>query len=466
MEERAELLRAIPAVDVLLRRREIADLAREISPTLLARWVREAVEGARREILEGRLRREDLEATLASLPARLAGRSRALHGNPLRRVINATGIVVHTNLGRAPLAAGAIEAMGAAAAVYSNLEYDIERGERGSRGAHLGEVAAVLFPGKGLLAVNNNAAAVLLVLNTLAEGKEVVISRGELVEIGGSFRIPEVMAKAGATLREIGTTNRTRIADYRGAISPRTGLLIKVHTSNYRIVGFVEETPLAAVAALGREQGIPVVVDQGSGSMLAESESGLSGEPDVASLLADGASLVTFSGDKLLGGPQAGLIVGDEDLVRRCARNPLARALRIDKTRIGALAWTLAEHAAGRARRSVPVMEMLSRDAGAIEARARAILEKIERARPGLTGRVQEGVSRAGGGAAPLRDIPTRLLALAPENLSVAAYEEALRRQEIPVIARIAEERLLIDLRTVDPSEDDLLARALIAAAR
>jgi L-seryl-tRNA(Ser) seleniumtransferase len=382
----------------------------------------------------------------------------------LRRVLNATGVLVHTNLGRAPLASGALAAMQAAGASYTNLEYDLEAGERGSRGAHLQTAASALFPGRALLAVNNNAAAVLLALNTLAEGREVILSRGEMVEIGGSFRIPEVMAKAGAHLKEVGTTNRTRLADYSAAVSERTALIVKVHTSNYRIVGFVEETTVAELAELAAEKGLPLLVDQGSGTLLKEGPAALPGETDVASLLGMGASLVACSGDKVLGGPQAGLLVGEPELVSRCARNPLARALRLDKNRIAALAWTLAEYAAGRAQESVPVLAMLRRTPAEIGTRARRIADAL--AASGVEAIVEEGTSRVGGGAAPLHDLPTQLLVLAPKGKSVAACEAALRRHDPPVIARIAGGRLLVDLRTVDPAEDDLLASALTAAAK
>jgi len=466
MDDKASALRSLPAVDELLRLPEVQALAAEVSPALLAAWIREALGGIRRAAMEGRIEAGRVAEEAGRIPEILRGRAELLAAPVPRRVVNATGVVVHTNLGRAPLAPGAIAAMGEAAASYSNLEYDLGTGERGSRGVHLREAAAALFPGCGLLAVNNNAAAVMLVLNTLAEGREVVLSRGELVEIGGSFRIPEVMSKAGAILREVGTTNRTRIADYRAALSERTGLFVKVHTSNYRIVGFVEETPLAALAALAKETGIPVVVDQGSGSLLPERESGLGDEKSVGELLKDGADLVTFSGDKVLGGPQAGLIVGSPELVARCARNPLARALRIDKLRIGALAWTLAEHAAGRARTSLPVLEMHFRSPAEIERRARAVAAELERRGTPVGRAVEAGSSRVGGGAAPLWDVPSALLVLKPLARSVSSFEAALRRNDPPVVARISEGNLVLDLRTVDPAEDSLLAAALDAAAR
>ena len=460
----AELLKDIPSVDEVLRSPVVAALAGAVSRTLLAAWVREDLADLRAGAVSGRLGRGGLSEALAALPRRLADRSAALRRGPLRRVINATGVLVHTNLGRAPLASGALDAVRAAGGGYSNLEYDIEAGERGSRTVHLQAVASVLFPGSALLAVNNNAAAVLLVLNTLAEGREAIVSRGELVEIGGSFRIPDVMKKAGAVLREVGTTNRTRIGDYRGAIGEGTGLLVKVHTSNYRILGFVEETPVSEMVALGRESGIPVFVDEGSGNIPSLAEEVLGGEPSVRALLAAGAGLVSFSGDKLLGGPQAGLIVGAPDLVRRCARNPLARALRLDKMTIAALAWTLAEHAAGRAGEAVPVLEMLGRTPDEIGRRAERVAAALRAAGAGVDVSVEDGVSRVGGGAAPLRDVPTRLLVLRPLGRSVSAVESALRAGEPAIIARIEEERLLVDLRTVDPEEDDAVADALAHA--
>ena len=462
----AELLKEIPSVDEVLRSPGVSALAGTVSRTLLAAWVREDLADLRAGAVSGRLGRAGLSEALAALPRRLADRSAALRRGPLRRVINATGVLVHTNLGRAPLAAGALAAVRAAGGGYSNLEYDIEAGERGSRTVHLQTVASVLFPGSALLAVNNNAAAVLLVLNTLAEGREAIVSRGELVEIGGSFRIPDVMKKAGVVLREVGTTNRTRIGDYRAAIGEGTGLLVKVHTSNYRILGFVEETPVSEMVALGGESGIPVFVDEGSGNIPSLDEEVLGGEPSVRSLLAAGAGIVSFSGDKLLGGPQAGLIVGAPDLVIRCARNPLARALRLDKMTIAALAWTLAEHAAGRAGEAVPVLEMLGRTPEEIGRRAGNVAAAVRAAGAAVDVSVEDGVSRVGGGSAPLRDVPTRLLVLRPLGRSVSAVESTLRLGAPSVIARIEEEKLLMDLRTVDPEDDDGVALALITAAR
>lgn len=462
----ADLLRSLPAVDEVMRRPEVAALAEKVSPVLLASWVREALAEIRADLLGGRAEAGGFASAVGSIPARIAGRAARLETSPLTRVINASGILVHTNLGRAPLALQALESARAAGASYIDLEYDLERGERGSRSAHLEESAAALFPGQALFAVNNNAAAVLLVLNSLAEGREVVLSRGELVEIGGSFRIPDVMVKAGAVLREVGTTNRTRVADYRAAIGPRTALLAKVHTSNYRIVGFVEEASVAELVELGRETGLPVFMDEGSGNLHGAGDGPLGGEPSVLALLAAGASLVSFSGDKLLGGPQAGLIVGTPELVAKCAKNPLARALRVDKLTMAALAWTLFEHAAGRARRTIPVLRMLGLSPEEVGARAKSLAARLEESGALVESEVVAGESRIGGGAAPLRAVPTRILALRPLRRSTAAFEEALRKGDPPIVARVERERLLVDLRTVDPAEDESLAIALDAASR
>jgi L-seryl-tRNA(Ser) seleniumtransferase len=476
--EADELLRGIPAVDELLRRREVATLVFEAALPVLTAWIRESLSDLRRRVRSGDLGAAGVASEIEALPGRLRERAAALARAPLRRVINATGVVVHTNLGRSPLPAGALEAVVAASGSYSNLEYDLAGGARGSRMAHLERASSALFAGRSLLAVNNNAAGVLLVLNTLAEGGEVILSRGEMVEIGGSFRIPDVMAKAGARLREVGTTNRTRLSDYREAMGSDTALLAKVHTSNYRIVGFVEETPVEEIAALAREKGIPFLVDEGSGYMGVAGGAHMRGEPSVGGLLEAGASLVTFSGDKLLGGPQAGLIVGDPALVSRCARNPLARALRVDKMTLAALAWTLAEYAAGRAQETLPVLGMLQATPESIGARAAAIAARLsasavtdepgveERVAARVEARVEDGTSRVGGGAAPMRELPTRVLAIRPLGKSAAAFEESLRGQDPPVIARIEAGRVLLDLRTVDPSEDELVAAALASAVR
>ena len=387
----------------------------------------------------------------------------------IRRVINATGVVIHTNLGRAVLSEEARQRVGRVASGYSTLEYGLEEGRRGSRSAHLERALTALFPDHGALAVNNNAAAVLLALNTLAEGREVVISRGELVEIGGSFRIPDVMAKSGAKLREVGTTNRTRLDDYERAIGLGTGLILKVHPSNYRIVGFTQEVEPAALADLAGRRGLPLMVDQGSGCLVDMTGAGIAGEPTVRWVLQQGADLVTFSGDKVLGGPQAGISIGRRDLIDRMKVNPLHRALRLDKMSIAALEATLDTYARGAERSEIPALRMIFATPDEIGERARRHAESLAPRLPaGWVVDIHSGTSRVGGGAAPMEELPTWLVRLRPgpgSGCSVTALESALRSGETPVIARVHEDALILDLRTVDPSEEDGLLRSVAAAA-
>ncbi len=455
----------IPPVNALLEREEVAALARRYSRPFIVDLVREAVEALRREVEAGEA---DADA-VAGFPDGLSGRIESAiarqFGSRISRVINATGVIVHTNLGRSPLSREAMARLEEVATGYSDLEYGLEEGTRGSRQDFIELLLQRLFPGTRGLAVNNNAGAVLLALNALAEGREVLISRGELVEIGGSFRIPDVMAKSGAILHEVGTTNRTRLGDFERALGDRTGLLLKVHTSNYRIVGFVEEAPLADLAALGRERGIPVMVDQGSGNLLDLSEYGLRDEPTVSGLLEEGADVVTFSGDKLLGGPQAGVIVGREDLVARMKANPLYRALRPDKTVVAALEATLESFVAGRPLEEIPALRMLARPAAEIRSRSESVASRLASRREGAPEtRVEEGVSRVGGGAAPMQDIPTFLLSVRPRKGTAEACKVALRRGRPPVIARVREGWLQLDLRTVADEEEEELIEALLAA--
>ena len=381
----------------------------------------------------------------------------------LRPVINATGVILHTNLGRAPLGQEALDAVRLVAAGYSNLELDLESGERGSRHAHLEEQLCRLTGAEAALAVNNNASAVLLALTSLARGKEVIVSRGQAVEIGGGFRIPDVMRQSGARLVEVGTTNRTYLSDYEGAIGPRTGALMRVHTSNFRVIGFTEEVELSELAGLARRYSLPLIDDLGSGCLLDTRQFGLGYEPTPQDSLAAGASLGCFSGDKLLGGPQAGIIVGEADLVRRLKRHPLARAVRIDKLSLAALLVTLRHYLMGEAVLKVPVWRMISASVGELEARA----ERWADALPGV-GKVVDGESTIGGGSLPGETLPTRLLSLAlpagrgPRSVSLLARR--LRSGRLPVVARIEKESLLLDPRTVLPEEDGRLMEALAEA--
>ncbi|HEY8029487.1 MAG TPA: L-seryl-tRNA(Sec) selenium transferase [Gaiellaceae bacterium] len=417
-------LRDLPSVDELAR--DVGDpLAVDAARTVLARAREEIQAGADPGDLAGRLRAE-LDAVRAP---------------SLRRVINATGVIVHTNLGRAPLAPEALARVQEAARGYSNLELDLEDGERGSRQDHLAGLVRRLTGAEGALVVNNNAAAVLLALAALAEGQEVVVSRGELLEIGDGFRIPDVLARSGARLVEVGTTNRTRAADYEAAIGAETAILLRVHQSNFRVVGFTELPRVEELAAIARRHGLPLVDDLGSGAL-----GHIPGEPSARESLAAGADLVCFSGDKLLGGPQAGIVAGRADLVERLRRHPLQRALRVDKLSLAALEGTLRLHLDAPAR--IPVLRMLREDANAVRGRAERLAEMTG-------GTVEETVARVGGGALPLAELPSFACAL---DESLAA---PLRTGEPPVIGIVRDERLLLDCRTLADDELDEVAAAV-----
>ena len=452
-------LQKLPQVERCLQRRDLAPLIEASSRGYAARLLQILLGQWRDQIRQGTLNQAELERRLERLPDELEALRARRHAPSLRRVVNATGVVVHTNLGRAPYAGEMLERIAALGGRYLNLEYDLEHGRRGRRDEPLDRLAADLFPGYGLVAVNNNAAAVVLLLNTLAEGKEVVVSRGELVEIGGSFRLPEILAKSGALLREVGTTNRTRLTDYQRALSPRTGLLLKVHPSNYRVLGFTEETPLPELVRLGREAGIAVAEDLGSGNLIPLHAAGISGEPTVAERLALEPDAVTFSGDKLLGGPQAGLILARPELAQRLRGNPLRRALRLDRIGLLALEAALRLHLEGRAEQ-LPALAMLQLPAQRIERRAKRLVERLERSTR-IRAELKGGLSMVGGGAAPVEGLPTVLVQLELEGWSAARMESALRAGDPPVIARIEEDRVVLDLRTVFEDEDALILDAL-----
>jgi L-seryl-tRNA(Ser) seleniumtransferase len=391
----------------------------------------------------------------------VSGRLAAFAAPSLRKVLNATGVIVHTNLGRAPLGREAAERVAALATGYTNLEYDLDTGQRGRRDVHAERLICRLTGAEAAVVVNNNAAATMLVLAALAAGREVVISRGELVEIGGGFRVPDVMAQSGAILREVGTTNRTRAADYAAAFNDRTALILRVHPSNFRIEGFTERPSLGDLVALGRRFNVPVAEDLGSGwlSLDANAPAALADEPAVTASLAAGADAVMFSGDKLLGGPQAGIIAGTAAALSLIRTHPLMRALRVDKLTYAALEATLEEYAAGRARDTIPVARMLALTAADIAPRADALARALSAA--GFDAHVIDGMSTIGGGSAPGSTLPTRVVSLRHPALSADAVMERLRRADPPVIARIEADTVLLDLRTIDPEDDDRLALAI-----
>ena len=453
-----DLRRGVPSVDEVLRQDWARALEERHGRASLLRHLRALLEEARESASGGNS--AAVEEIVASLSGRLARRLERAAAASLVPVINATGVVIHTNLGRAPLSPQAAARVAELASSYSNLEYDLEAGDRGDREAHAEARLREMLGAEGTVVVNNNAAAVLLAVNTLAEGREVLVSRGELVEIGGSFRIPDVVGKSGATLREVGTTNRTRLSDYRAALGPDTGLILKVHPSNFRIVGFTESPAPADLAALARSAGVPFVEDLGSG--LLSPLPGLEGERTVAESLGAGADLVTFSGDKLPGGPQAGLAAGRRAVTDAMRRNPLYRALRVDKMTLAALDVVLADHEAGRNAERVPVQRMLRLDVAAVRARALALADGLRAACPQARIEVVEGSSAVGGGAAPAVEIPTALVAVGHAVLGPERLAGALRAGDPPVVARVADERLVLDLRTVRPEEENALRLSLI----
>jgi L-seryl-tRNA(Ser) seleniumtransferase len=399
------------------------------------------------------------------LEERLTEQVAAMTRASLRRVINATGVIIHTNLGRAPLAKEAAAAISELACHYSNLEFDIESGERGHRESHCQELLARLAGSEAAVVANNNAAAVLLVLNSLAEGGEVIVSRGELIEIGGSFRIPDVMEKSGAILREVGTTNRTRLSDYRRAINEGTRLILRVHPSNYRIIGFTERPSVEEIANLARETGIPSYEDLGSGCLIDLAPYGVTDEPVVAASLKAGISIVSFSGDKMLGGPQAGVIAGSTELVQKVKKNPLMRALRVDKLTYTALEATLRFYDRGSASRDVPAIRAIAATRDEIGVRADRLCERLRGMATEMESLLEDGVSVVGGGAAPGVRLPTVLIAIEHPRLSAAILSERLRGYRVPVITRTERNRILIDLRTVDETEEELLVAAISSVA-
>jgi L-seryl-tRNA(Ser) seleniumtransferase len=459
---RQQVLREIPSVDELLSRPEIVDLLKVHPRNVVVEAIRKGLGRLRDDVLH----KQDLSQRGEAIFSfenlyPLFQKEIDLQIRPrLRRVINATGVVIHTNLGRAPLHSSAIQHLMEVSKTYSNLEYDLELGERGDRYTHVEENLCRLSGAESALVVNNNAGAVLLVLNTLAEGKEVVVSRGELVEIGGAFRIPDVMKRSGALLREVGTTNRTHFNDYQKAIGPHTALLLKVHTSNFRVIGFTSEVSLQDLVQLGKEHQLPVVDDLGSGCLVDLTQYGLEKEPTVQETIKTGVDAVTISGDKLLGGPQAGIILGKKKILDLFKINPLTRALRIDKLTLAALESTLLLYLdEKRAMEEIPVLSMLSLDTGKLKRRGKRLLKRLSRmTNERMTFSLKEDVSQVGGGALPLQELPTIVVAVKPLDFSVNSLEESLRKGDPPIISRISKEELILDMRTVFDEEIPLLA--------
>ena len=503
MTVQLDLYRKLPGVNELLRDASVATLVVQNGPSAVTEACRLVLGRLREEISAGRLDSAGVDIALTGIADAVERQLRENLRYSLRSVINATGVILHTNLGRAPLSALAFEHIHETAGVYSNLEFDLESGERGKRDVHvdrlfrrllsdesaelrssgragtpvspqatsapsspndeLGGTGVPARPGErssaaiSTIVVNNNAAAVLLALNTMAEGGEVVVSRGELVEIGGSFRIPDVMGKSGAILREVGTTNRTRIKDYESAINERTRLLLRVHRSNFEITGFTEQPSIAELVALAQKHKLPLTEDLGSGALCDLQTVGITDEPRVLDSLRSGVHVVTYSGDKLLGGPQAGLISGREGLVKKMQANSLFRALRVDKLTYAALEATLLAYVK-RDYAAIPVLRMMELSKTEISRRAEALIVKLAN---NLTAELIDGESLLGGGSAPSAVLPTRLIALTCHSLSANQFAARLRASDPPVIARVEEGRVLLDLRTVLPEQDQALSQVL-----
>lgn len=456
-------LRLLPKTDDLLKREDIATLCGTVPRVVVVDALREATDSVRVLLLAGEAVEFDADS-IAADAVRLAERRMR---PSLRPLINATGIIVHTNLGRSRLAEAALRAVADVAGNYSTLEYDVDSGERGSRHSHVERLICDLTGAEAAMAVNNNAAAVLLVVTALAARKEAIVSRGQQVEIGGSFRIPDVMRQSGAKMVEVGATNKSHLGDYASAITPKTGLLLKVHSSNFRVVGFAEEVSLGDLVALGAESGVPVYEDQGSGVLIDLAPYGLPDEPTVRSSIEAGVDVVSVSGDKLLGGPQAGIIAGKREVIARLKKHPLARALRLDKMTLAALEATLRLYLdPERALAEIPTLRMLTRPPSDVAASARRLVDDIvEACGDAFRVSAMPDVSRAGGGALPLADIPTTVVTLASITMSANELEQRLRLGTPTIVARINDGRVVLDVRTLTADEGTLIVGRLARIA-
>jgi L-seryl-tRNA(Ser) seleniumtransferase len=466
------LLKKLPGVDAILEdihEQGLKGPAGDIRPprSVLTRSVRKVIGELRSRILDHPGKMSDADLSPDAVRKRVEKAVRAAMEINLKQVINATGVVVHTNLGRSILSEGALAHMHAVASRYSNLEFDLSAGSRGSRYTAVEDLLCEISGADAAIVVNNNAAAVLLSLDTIARGREAIVSRGELVEIGGSFRVPDVMAKSGAILREVGTTNRTHLFDYENNVNDQTGLILKVHTSNYAIVGFTKSVPLRELVGLGLRTGLPVMEDLGSGTFVDFSAYGLMKEPTVQESVGAGADIVTFSGDKLLGGPQSGIIVGKTPLIERIKKNPLTRALRIDKLTLAALESTLRAYRDEKSAMSeIPTLSMMNMPLTEIDAKAHKLQAALQDACAGrLESEIVDSSSRVGGGALPLLSLPTRCIAIIIRDMNATRLESRLRANRPPIIARIEDERVLLDMRTVAFDEYALITEALTRIA-
>lgn len=457
MSVNSQLLRQIPKVDELLRHPRLASLS--CQHTILTETVREVIDSLRQAILAGE--EPSLQPDfLCDEVERLVQKKTTMN---LRPVINATGIVLHTNLGRAKLSCAAVQAIQSVAQDYNTLEYNLEKGSRGSRYSHVEKLISKLTGAEDAMVVNNNAAAVMLVLSTMARGKEVVTSRGELVEIGGAFRVPEIMAQSGGTLVEVGTTNKTHPSDYVRAVTENTGAFLKVHTSNFKIVGFSEEVSLEEMVRLGHERNIPVIYDLGSGAMVRLEDYGILDEPNVLDAMKSGADIISFSGDKLLGGPQAGIIIGRREYIEAMKKNPLTRAFRIDKLTLAALEATLREYLdPAQAIQNNPTLRMITATMETLVPKGEQLLAELQQTCDGsYTVELTEDFGQVGGGSVPTQMIRSSVVAVEPTLVSPDVLEQRLRHISLPIIGRISKDRLLLDVRTIEEHHFSYIAQSI-----
>ena len=457
-----ELFRKLPKVDVLLQNEEIGRLCGEYGRGFVVECIRAELEHARALIASEDL--EEAKKHISHFVKKVEMRVELEAEYPLKKVINATGIILHTNLGRAPLGKVHLDAVTQAMCNYSNLEYNLETGKRGKRWTHYADLISKIAGSEGAIAVNNNAASLTLIFSALAKGKEVIVSRGEAIEIGGRFRIPEVIEQSGAILREVGTTNKTRISDYENAINENTGALLKVHTSNYKVVGFTEEAALEELVELGEKYNLPVIMDLGSGVLINLEKYGLAHEPTVQEQVKKGADLVCFSGDKLLGGPQAGIIAGKKSLVEKLEHHPLMRAIRLDKCAIAALSATFREYMdEERAVRNIPVLHMIARPLEELKAQAEKLAEQLKNCKNQAEIQVEKSLSMVGGGSLPGETLASYAVTIQPKEISCEELMEKMRHFQVPVIGHIKNEKVWLDMRTVMPEDvENISARILL----
>lgn len=448
MSVNTALLRKIPKIDDILRQENIEETAQQCSHSILMESIRETLDSLRQRILAGE---EDVPVEMADICEEVLRLTAQKNTMSLRPVINATGIILHTNLGRARLSNRAVEAIKSIAQDYNTLEYNLKKGARGSRYDHVEDLISKITGAEDAIVVNNNAAAVMLILSTMAKGREVITSRGELVEIGGAFRVPDIMAQSGGTLVEVGTTNKTHYSDYVNAITPETGALLKVHTSNFKIMGFFEEVTLEEMVEIGHSHNLPVIYDLGSGALVRLQDYGIQDEPNVLDAMKSGVDILSFSGDKLLGGPQAGIIIGKREYIEKMKKNPLTRAFRIDKLTLAALEATLRDYLDPEvALKSIPTLQMMCATKEELLLKGQKLFDLLNQDPQGYTVELTEDYGQIGGGSVPTQMIPSVVIALKTTKLSLDTLEKELRAVSLPIIARISKERMLFDVRTIE----------------